>query len=106
MLPIKCDQRPNYLLLENVDRLLKSPSRQRGRDFADISRHHFIGGLAVSNLVLSKSFIASPILSRDKIPKTGKSGYFSNSPEGGRDERTHEGITGKIQLEKNITTDI
>ncbi len=26
--------RPNYLLLENVDRLLKSPSTQRGRDFA------------------------------------------------------------------------
>lgn len=25
---------PKYLLLENVDRLLKSPSRQRGRDFA------------------------------------------------------------------------
>ncbi len=26
--------RPQYLLLENVDRLLKSPSSQRGRDFA------------------------------------------------------------------------
>lgn len=25
---------PNYLLLENVDRLLKSPANQRGRDFA------------------------------------------------------------------------
>lgn len=25
---------PNYLMLENVDRLLKSPSAQRGRDFA------------------------------------------------------------------------
>lgn len=25
---------PNYVLLENVDRLLKSPSKQRGRDFA------------------------------------------------------------------------
>lgn len=25
---------PNYLVLENVDRLLKSPSKQRGRDFA------------------------------------------------------------------------
>jgi len=27
-------KRPAYLLLENVDRLLKSPTRQRGRDFA------------------------------------------------------------------------
>ena len=26
--------RPKYLLLENVDRLLKSPTKQRGRDFA------------------------------------------------------------------------
>ena len=26
--------RPKYLILENVDRLLKSPSKQRGRDFA------------------------------------------------------------------------
>src|SRR5690554_2756605 len=28
------ENKPKYLLLENVDRLLKSPSRQRGRDFA------------------------------------------------------------------------
>src|SRR5690606_21936773 len=28
------ENRPKYLLLENVDRLLKSPSNQRGRDFA------------------------------------------------------------------------
>lgn len=27
-------QKPKYLFLENVDRLLKSPSKQRGRDFA------------------------------------------------------------------------
>ncbi|SDB20104.1 DNA (cytosine-5)-methyltransferase 1 [Flavobacteriaceae bacterium MAR_2010_188] len=27
-------KKPKYLLLENVDRLLKSPSQQRGRDFA------------------------------------------------------------------------
>ena len=29
-------RKPRYLLLENVDRLLKSPSKQRGRDFAII----------------------------------------------------------------------
>jgi DNA (cytosine-5)-methyltransferase 1 len=28
------ENKPKYLLLENVDRLLKSPSNQRGRDFA------------------------------------------------------------------------
>lgn len=30
----KGDDKPSYLLLENVDRLLKSPVTQRGRDFA------------------------------------------------------------------------
>ncbi len=30
----KEEKRPKYLLLENVDRLLKSPAKQRGRDFA------------------------------------------------------------------------
>ena len=30
----KKSKRPSYLLLENVDRLLKSPASQRGRDFA------------------------------------------------------------------------
>ena len=29
-------KKPKYLLLENVDRLLNSPSKQRGRDFAVI----------------------------------------------------------------------
>ncbi len=29
---------PNYVLLENVDRLLKSPAKQRGRDFGVILR--------------------------------------------------------------------
>jgi len=32
----KEDKAPKYLLLENVDRLLKSPASQRGRDFAII----------------------------------------------------------------------
>jgi DNA (cytosine-5)-methyltransferase 1 len=32
----KGDRRPSYLMLENVDRLLNSPARQRGRDFAII----------------------------------------------------------------------
>ena len=32
----KGDKRPNYLMLENVDRLLKSPAKQRGRDFSII----------------------------------------------------------------------
>ena len=34
ILRLKKDNAPKYLMLENVDRLLKSPSNQRGRDFA------------------------------------------------------------------------
>lgn len=30
----KGENAPNYIMLENVDRLLKSPAKQRGRDFA------------------------------------------------------------------------
>jgi len=30
----KAENKPKYLMLENVDRLLKSPSKQKGRDFA------------------------------------------------------------------------
>src|SRR5262249_1574904 len=30
------EKRPGFLLLENVDRLIKSPAKQRGRDFAII----------------------------------------------------------------------
>ncbi|MFA7272519.1 MAG: DNA (cytosine-5-)-methyltransferase [Crocinitomicaceae bacterium] len=36
ILELKQDKKPKYLVLENVDRLLKSPSSQRGRDFAMI----------------------------------------------------------------------
>lgn len=32
----KGDSRPNYLMFENVDRLINSPAQQRGRDFAVI----------------------------------------------------------------------
>lgn len=32
----KCDNRPDYVFFENVDRLLGSPAKQRGRDFAII----------------------------------------------------------------------
>lgn len=33
---IICSKKPNYIVLENVDRLLRSPSKQRGRDFGVI----------------------------------------------------------------------
>lgn len=45
--------RPKYVLLENVDRLLKSPSSQRGRDFAVMLRCFFELGYYVEWRVLN-----------------------------------------------------
>lgn len=40
-------QKPEYVLLENVDRLLRSPAKQRGRDFGIILRCFHDAGYAV-----------------------------------------------------------
>ena len=45
--------KPNYLFLENVDRLLKSPSTQRGRDFAVMLRSLSDLGYAVEWRVIN-----------------------------------------------------
>lgn len=41
------EKRPQYVLLENVDRLIRSPSKQRGRDFSIILRCLYEKGYAV-----------------------------------------------------------
>lgn len=46
---------PNYVLLENVDRLLKSPAKQRGRDFAIILKCLQNEGYAVEWRVINAS---------------------------------------------------
>lgn len=46
-------QRPRYVLLENVDRLLKSPAKQRGRDFGIILRCLFDQGYIVEWRVIN-----------------------------------------------------
>lgn len=47
------EHRPSYILLENVDRLIKSPAKQRGRDFAIILRCLFDLGYAVEWRVIN-----------------------------------------------------
>ncbi len=47
------EQRPSYVLLENVDRLIKSPASQRGRDFAIILRCFSDLGYAVEWRVIN-----------------------------------------------------
>ena len=56
----KKDNAPKYLLLENVDRLLKSPASQRGRDFAIILSSLNALGYAVEWRVINASEYGMP----------------------------------------------
>jgi DNA (cytosine-5)-methyltransferase 1 len=56
----KKDNAPKYLLLENVDRLLKSPATQRGRDFAIILSSLNALGYAVEWRVINASEYGMP----------------------------------------------
>jgi len=56
----KKDKAPKYLLLENVDRLLKSPASQRGRDFAIILSSLNSLGYAVEWRVINASEYGMP----------------------------------------------
>lgn len=51
---------PKYLLLENVDRLLISPSKQRGRDFAIILKSLDLRGYAVEWRVINAAEYGFP----------------------------------------------
>jgi DNA (cytosine-5)-methyltransferase 1 len=56
----KGDRAPRYLMLENVDRLLKSPSNQKGRDFAIILSSLNSLGYAVEWRVIDASEYGMP----------------------------------------------
>ncbi len=56
----KNDKAPKYILLENVDRLLKSPASQRGRDFAIILSSLNSLGYAVEWRVINASEYGMP----------------------------------------------
>jgi len=56
----KKEKSPKYLLLENVDRLLKSPASQRGRDFAIILSSFNSLGYAVEWRVINASEYGMP----------------------------------------------
>ena len=56
----KKDKAPKYLMLENVDRLLKSPANQRGRDFAIILSSLNSLGYAVEWRVINASEYGMP----------------------------------------------
>lgn len=54
------NKKPKYLFLENVDRLLKSPSNQRGRDFAVMLRSLSDLGYAVEWRVINAAEYGMP----------------------------------------------
>lgn len=56
----KDDNRPKYLMLENVDRLLNSPAKQRGRDFAIILSSLASLGYAVEWRVINAAEYGMP----------------------------------------------
>jgi DNA (cytosine-5)-methyltransferase 1 len=53
-------RKPDYLILENVDRLLKSPSKQRGRDFAIMLASLNDLGYAIEWRIINASEIGFP----------------------------------------------
>ena len=56
----KGERRPKYLMLENVDRLLNSPAKQRGRDFAIILSSLYSLGYAVEWRIINASEYGMP----------------------------------------------
>lgn len=54
------EKRPPFVLLENVDRLLKSPSTQRGRDFGIMLRSFFDNGYGVEWRVINAAEYGFP----------------------------------------------
>jgi DNA (cytosine-5)-methyltransferase 1 len=56
----KKEKKPGYLLLENVDRLMSSPAKQRGRDFAVILSCLYEQGYAVEWRVINAAEYSMP----------------------------------------------
>jgi len=72
----KKDNAPRYLMLENVDRLLKSPANQRGRDFALILASLNSLGYAVEWRVINASDYGMP----QRRKRIFIMGYKKNTP--------------------------
>lgn len=68
--------KPKYLFLENVDRLLKSPAKQRGRDFAIILKSLSDLGYIVEWRIINAAEYGMPQRRR----RIYILGYHSNSP--------------------------
>ena len=86
---------PDYLILENVDRLIKSPAKQRGRDFAIMLKCFAMLGYIIEWRVINAGEYGMPQRRR----RVFILGYKPNSPLGEEIKKTtHE----KVLLEKGI----
>jgi DNA (cytosine-5)-methyltransferase 1 len=101
----KKDKAPKYLLLENVDRLLKSPAAQRGRDFAIILSSLNNLGYAVEWRVINASDYGMPQRRRRVFIFASKKGTsFYNKLEKNKtvDNIAKSGLFAKTFPIKNI----
>jgi DNA (cytosine-5)-methyltransferase 1 len=90
---------PSFLMLENVDRLLKSPSMQRGRDFAVMLASLSDLGYAVEWRVINAAEYGMP-QRRKRVYimgyKKGTKIYKEKVADGGIKWLTTSGITAKV----------
>ena len=92
----KGDNRPDYIFFENVDRLLGSPAKQRGRDFAIILASLSDLGYTVEWRVINAADYGMPQRRR----RTYITGYRRNSTidravEKPEDWMRHDGVLAK-----------
>jgi DNA (cytosine-5)-methyltransferase 1 len=104
LLKLKGDSRPRFVLLENVDRLLKSPGRQRGRDFAIILSCFRQLGYTVEWRVINAADYRFP-QKRRRVFILAQRTEFSN-PLRGPEEWLQRGLLGHAfpiaKVEKNL----
>lgn len=89
------NERPRFLFFENVDRLLKSPAKQRGRDFAIILASLSDLGYDVEWRVINAADYGMPQRRRRTYIVGYKRGAFSIDNEHMEDWISHDGIFAK-----------
>lgn len=92
----KGENRPNYIFFENVDRLLGSPAKQRGRDFAIILASLADLGYVVEWRVINAAEYGMPQRRRRTYIVGYREGsYVSNKVHDLKDWTLYEGVLAK-----------
>lgn len=92
----KGENRPNYIFFENVDRLLGSPAKQRGRDFAIILASLADLGYVVEWRVINAAEYGMPQRRRRTYIVGYREGsYVSNKVQDLKDWTLYEGVLAK-----------